>query len=245
MKKTIIFLAIIIVVCAFRSDRRPVHIFMIGDSTMADKKPKEFPEMGWGQALGDFFSDSVVVANHAVNGRSSLSFLNEGRWETVVSRIQLGDYVIIQFGHNDKKADKKRYTEPFGSYQDILSKYIDETRAKGGIPILCTSIVRRHFNEDGTLIDTHGPYLEAVKELAQKKDVCFVDMENKTKMLVESMGPEASKQLFMFIGPGIYPTRPKGVKDSTHLSQLGAYTVASLAVEGMKGLNLPLCKYLK
>tara|TARA_B110000091_G_scaffold213698_1_gene263938 strand:+ start:709 stop:1449 length:741 start_codon:yes stop_codon:yes gene_type:complete len=243
MKKYILILSVLCF--SFTPDDfRPVHVFMIGDSTMANKPAEAIPEHGWGQVLQYFFKDSVVFDNHAVNGYSSKSFIDENKWENVIFKVQKGDYVVIQFGHNDKKKDSARHTDPFTTYKKNLEKFIDETKEKGGIPILCTSIVRRHFNEDGTLKNTHGAYLSAVKQVAKEKEVYFIDMEAKTKKLVEEMGPEKSIQLFVHFESGIYPLRPKGLHDNTHLSQLGAFTIAGLAVEGMKELDIPCTKYL-
>lgn len=242
MKK---LLFISMVCMAFATDNfRPVHIFMIGDSTMANKPEKAIPETGWGQVLHYFFTDSVVVENHAKNGRSSKSFRDEGSWQKVIAGVQKGDYVIIQFGHNDEKDDTARHTSPFTTYKKNLGRYIDETKAKGAVPILCTSIVRRHFDKDGNLLNTHGDYLAAVKQIAKEKAVYFIDLEAKTRKLVQKMGPEQSKQLYLFYEPGIYPFNPKGLQDSTHLSQLGAFSVASLAVEGMKEAGIPLTRFL-
>jgi len=242
MKKLII----LSVICLgfTKSDFRPVHIFMIGDSTMSNKQKKEIPEYGWGQVLQHFFNDSVIVENHAKNGRSSKSFIDEGRWGKVISKVKKGDYIFIQFGHNDSKPDTARFTRPFTTYKRNLEKYIKETEEKGAIPILFTSIVRRHFNEAGTLIDTHGDYIPAAQQVAEENEVYFINMEVKTKTLVEKMGPEKSKQLFLYFEPGIYPQRPKGANDNTHLSQLGAFTIADLAVEEMKELEIPITKYL-
>ena len=225
-------------------DFRATHVFMIGDSTMADKPERALPEYGWGQVLNHFFTDAIVVDNHAKNGRSSKSFIDEGSWEKVITQVQKGDYVIIQFGHNDQKSDTARYTGPFDTYQDNLKRFINETMEKGGIPILCTSIVRRLFNENGTLRDSHGDYLTGVKQVANETGVYFIDMEAKTRKLVESMGQEKSKQLYLFFESGIYPHRPEGKEDNTHLSQLGAFTIAGLAVEEMKALDIPLVKQL-
>jgi pectinesterase len=125
-----------------------------------------------------------------------------------------------------------------------LQTFIDETKEKGGIPILCSPIIRRHFNEDGTLKDTHGDYLTAVRKVAARNEVYFIDMEAKTRKLVEEMGPEKSKQLFVIFESGIYPLRPIGLTDNSHLSRLGAFTVSGLAVEGMKELDIPLIRFL-
>ncbi len=246
MNKFLVLILSIVLLSFTVEEKRPVHIFMIGDSTMANKKPSALPETGWGQVLPEFFNmDSVVIDNHAVNGRSSKSFLGENRWEPVISQVQPGDYVIIQFGHNDQKPDEERHTDPFTTYTDNLLKYINETREKGGIPIICTSIVRRHFDEEGNLEDSHKDYLKAVRKIAKKEKVLFLDLEAKTREVEEEMGPDESKYLHVFVKPGVYPNRPEGKEDNTHLSQLGAHTVAKLAVDEMKKLDIPLVKYLK
>ncbi len=145
------------------------RIHMIGDSTMATKShPKTNPEFGWGQVLQDYFdANQVVVQNHALNGRSSKSFIGEGHWDRVTTTLQPGDYVFIQFGHNDQK-DKSpdRYTNPFTGYRANLIKYAKESRSKGATPVLFTSVVRRHFNDEGTLTDTHGMYPFVVRDVA-------------------------------------------------------------------------------
>ena len=131
---------------AFRADKQVITIFMIGDSTMANKSLEGGnPERGWGQMLPGYLSEEIRVDNHAVNGRSSKSFIDEGRWEKVISQVTKGDYVFIQFGHNDEKPDPKRYTSPGGTFDDNLRRFVNETRAKGGIPVLFNSIVRRNF----------------------------------------------------------------------------------------------------
>ena len=166
-------LIILSLICfAFISDNnRPTHVFMIGDSTMANKPENAIPEVGWGQVLHYFFNDSIVIENHAKNGRSSKSFIDEGLWGKVIASVQKGDYVIIQFGHNDEKEDTARHTTPSTSYKKNLERFVDETNKKGGIPILCTSIVRRHFDKEGTLRDTHGEYLRTVRKVALEKRV--------------------------------------------------------------------------
>jgi lysophospholipase L1-like esterase len=224
---------------------RPIHIFMIGDSTMADKDPKAEPERGWGQALQSFFDDTAKVSNHAVNGRSSKSFMDEGRWQTVLNNLLTGDYVIIQFGHNDEKSDAARHTSPYSTYKSNLEKYLSDTRAKKAIPILCTPIVRRKFDERGVLVETHGDYPDAVRQAAKELKVPLLDLQLKTKTLVSELGPEKSKSLFLHAPPGAYANRPDGVQDDTHLNPEGAAAVARMAVEEMKALNLPLADHLK
>jgi lysophospholipase L1-like esterase len=241
-----LFLILMFTPCIFGSQlqNRPVHIFMIGDSTMADKDPKAEPERGWGQMLQSFFNDAVKVSNHAVNGRSSKSFMDEGRWQVVLDSLQSGDYVIIQFGHNDQKPDLARHTDPHSTYKSNLEKYINETRAKGAFPVLCTSIVRRKFDEKGILADTHGEYPDAVRQAAKELKVPLLDLQLKTKILVSKLGPEKSKSLYLHTAPGAYPNRPDGVQDDTHLNPEGATAVARMAVTEMKALKLPLTDHL-
>jgi lysophospholipase L1-like esterase len=230
---------------AFQIQNRPVHIFMIGDSTMADKDPKAAPETGWGQALQSFFSDTVKVSNHARNGRSSKSFIDEGLWQVVLNSLQPGDYVIIQFGHNDQKPDAARHTDPQTAYRSNLEKFVNETRAKGAFPILCTSIVRRKFDEKGALADTHGEYPDAVRQTSRELKAPLLDLQLRTMKLVSELGPEKSKSLYLHTLPGAYPNRPEGVQDDTHLNPEGASAIARMAVEEMKVLKLPLANLLK
>ena len=238
---------------AFTTDRT-VTIFMIGDSTMANKSLNGGNrERGWGHVLGGFFSEEVHVDNHAVNGRSSKSFIDEGRWAVVLDKIKPGDYVFIQFGHNDEKADSARHTEPGTTFDDNLRRFVKETREKGGIPVLFNSIVRRSFGhnehavaeddmrkdmskdmmaeEGNVLVDTHGKYLDSPRRVAEELEVPFVDMNKITHDLVEGLGAEASKKLFMWIPEGVCAACPKGRADNTHLNVYGARTIAGLTVD--------------
>jgi DNA sulfur modification protein DndE len=229
----------------FTLSKRPLHIYMIGDSTMANKAAKAEPERGWGQMLPLFFNDQAVISNHAQNGRSTKSFIDEGRWKIVLDSLQKGDYVIIQFGHNDEKTDTTRHTDPRTSYRSNLIKFISEARNKGAFPILCTSIVRRKFDDKGQLTDTHGDYPVVTREVAAEYKVPLLDLQKKTAQLLQDLGPEKSITLFVYTQPGEYPNRPEGTKDDTHLNISGATKVAGLAVEEMKNQNLPLVSYLK
>ena len=250
---------------AFRSDR-VITVYMIGDSTMANKSlDAGNQERGWGHVLGGYFTEDVRVENHAVNGRSSKSFINEGRWDAVVNKIRPGDYVFIQFGHNDEKADPKRHTDPGTTFDENLRKFVRETRAKGGIPVLFNSIVRRNFGanpqavaaddvrseqsddivEGDTLVDTHGKYLDSPRNVAREMGVTFIDLNKATKDLVESMGVEGSKELFMWIPKGVSPACPKGRQDNTHLNVYGARKVAKLAVQAIEKQIPELGKYVR
>jgi lysophospholipase L1-like esterase len=239
------FLALIVIMILSFNTQEKLSIWMIGDSTMANKKAEVAPETGWGMVLHEFFKETVKIHNHAVNGRSSKSFISEGKWLSVYDSLKSGDYLIIQFGHNDEKPDSVRHTEPFTSYKQTLKSYIDEARSKNVIPIICSSIVRRHFDSTGNLKDTHGDYIKAASEIARETNTPFIDMEDKSRKLVSGLGREKSKSLFLFCKPGEYLTRPKGVQDSTHLNSYGAHQIAGLFVEGVKELKLPLVTFLR
>lgn len=260
--KLTILLSLLLMLSAFTSEKRVITIFTIGDSTMANKSlVGGNPERGWGQMLSRYFSADIVIDNHAVNGRSSKSFIDEGRWDKVLEKLKKGDYVFIQFGHNDEKSDEKRHTDPGTTFDANLKRFVEEARAKGAIPVLFNSIVRRNFgktNADAVaqavvqddiregidpnapqaeekagarLIDTHGAYLDSPRNVARELDVPFVDLNRITHDLVERMGPETSKQLFVWVAPNTVPALPDGREDNTHLNVRGAATVAWLAVQ--------------
>lgn len=152
-------------------------IILVGDSTMSNKLPGDEPEKGWGQLLPDFFTDQVIIENHARNGRSTKSFFNEGLWKKVLYRINPGDFVLIQFGHNDSKiSDSTRYAEANTTYRNYMINYILETRNKGGIPVLITPVNRRKFDEHGNFVDQHGDYPKVVREVASELNVPLIDL---------------------------------------------------------------------
>lgn len=223
-----------------------ITVHTIGDSTMAPKDTIGNPERGWAMAL-PFYPDStkVKVENYARNGRSTKSFIDEGRWQTILENMKPGDYLFIQFGHNDEKINKPAvYADPHGAYTDNLTLFVEGARSKGAFPVLMTSIVRRKFDEAGNLTYTHGEYPDAVRALAKKLQVPLIDMEKKSRNIIQAMGPEKSKSLFVWFGPGDYPRFPEGKQDDTHLNGEGAKVIAGLAVEGIKELQLPLSYFL-
>ena len=222
-------------------------LFLVGDSTMADKvNPNENPEHGWGQILPTLLTNKITIQNHATNGRSSKSFRTEGRWDKVHNQLKKGDYVIIQFGHNDQKIeDSIRYTNPATQYRSNLERYVKETREKGAIPILMTSIVRRNFNEKGVLIDTHNLYPIVVRMVAKDLDVPFVDLQQATEEIVLAYGPEKSKKLYLHFEPKEVNYYPDGKHDDTHLSKLGATLTAEKALKALVQLNIGLEKFVK
>lgn len=222
-------------------------IYGIGDSTMANKvKPEENPERGWGQMLPLFFNDKIIIDNRAVNGRSTRSFIAEKRWDDILKTLKKGDYVFIQFGHNDQKEkDSTRYTNPHTAYRHNLIRFVEETRAKGATPILFSSIVRRNFNEKGVLISTHGEYTMEARLVAQEFNVPFIDMEYYTELLEQSYGPEKSKQLHLHFKAGEIPYYKEDKADDTHLGVKGATEVAKIAVQELKKTKLDIVKYIK
>ncbi len=190
------------------------------------------PVRGWGQMLQPYLHDQVRVDNFASSGQSTKSFRDKGRWQQILDRLKPGDFVIIQFGHNDSKPDEERHTEPFGSFQGNLERLVREVRERKATPILATSIVRNVFSEGGkTLRDTHGDYITATRKVAEEQRVPLLDLNKKTKELVEKLGQERSKRLFNNVEPGEYVQYPEGFKDSTHLNAAGACRICDLAIE--------------
>ena len=242
-------------------------IFIIGDSTAANKDlSKGKLERGWGMALQRYFDENVIVVdNHAVNGRSSKSFMDEGRWDKVLEKIKPGDYVIIQFGHNDEKAQPNRHTDPGSTFDYNLAKYVRETREHGGIPVLMNAVVRRNFLvqapavaddemlrnttfadgsgmvEGDSLIDTHGLYRVAPRDVARRMNCHFIDANKITHDLEQGLGREGSKKLHMWFLPGTEPTEPEGKQDNTHYNVYGAQVVAKLLADALCE-EIPLLK---
>jgi lysophospholipase L1-like esterase len=235
-----------LVLAGFAPPPDPITVYLIGDSTMADKPdPEHNPERGWGQALPRFFDGAVIVRNAAVNGRSTRSFIAEGRWDSVRVKLHRGDYVVIQFGHNDQKVDDStRYTNPYTAYRHNLERFVAESRSAGATPILCSSIVRRKFNDKGVLEDTHGVYPFVARTVATERHVPFIDLQLLTEELVMKAGPEGSKRLYVWVTQGEYPAFPQARQDDTHLSPTGAAAIARLAAGALKSLGGPLGQHV-
>ena len=267
-----VFLAVVaLLVLTSATQQKVTTIFVIGDSTAANKNTAGGKkERGWAMMLQQCFdADYIRVDNHALNGRSSKSFIDEGHWDKVLSLIRPGDYVIIQFGHNDEKAQPARHTDPGSTFDYNLAKYVRETRERGGIPIIMNSVVRRNFFvkapeiaddeqlrtstfKDGVkmvegdkLIDTHGLYRVAPRDVAQRMNCYFVDANQITHDLEQGLGTEASKKLHMWFRPGEEPSEPKGKQDNTHYSIYGATVVANLLADALCEEIPLLSKYRK
>jgi pectinesterase len=223
-----------------------VTIYLAGDSTMAAKLPEKRPETGWGEALGQFFRDGAVrIDNRAKNGRSTRTFLSEDLWQNLLASLRKGDFVLIQFGHNDSSKEKTdRYTPP-ADYRANLSRFVTEVRARKAIPILLTPVMRRRFDSNGVFYDTHGEYPDIVRSVAVTYHVPLIDMHRKSEGLLKQYGPEPSRKLFLQLRAGENSNYPNGIEDNTHFSPQGAEEIASLAVQGFRELRLPLAKFLK
>ncbi len=246
MKKLIIACSIISLLFAFRSTEEKPTIFLCGDSTMANKAPIDIPETGWGMVFPEYFTEAVRIENHAVNGRSTKSFRTLGHWKGVIDKVKAGDYVILQFGHNDqKKEDSLRYAAPQTDYKQNLKHFVEEIHKKGGNPILATPVNRRKFDDKGAFIDQHGDYPSVVRALAKELNLPLLDMHAKSQKVLEAHGVEGSKKMYMHYIGGFFPKFPKGIEDNTHFSRYGAEVMSSIAVECLFDIGHPLRNFIK
>ncbi|MEO5912019.1 MAG: rhamnogalacturonan acetylesterase [Pelobium sp.] len=236
--KLLVVTSIAILFFGFKS-QDTITVYLIGDSTLSIKEVKYYPETGWGMPFAWFFDSSVKVDDRALNGRSTRSFIEEKKWQPVVDDLKPGDYVLVQFGHNDEVATKKTYTteDEFVMY---LTKYVKETQAKGAYPVLITPVTRRSFDENGMLQDSHKVYAQLVRDLAQKLNVPLIDLTKTSMDLVRKLGVEKSAMLYNHLEAGENPNYPKGKEDNTHFNELGARKMAELVLAGIKELKLPL-----
>lgn len=217
---------------AVANGQRPVKIFLAGDSTMAAKVPEKRPETGWGEKLESHFKPGTVkVDNRAANGRSTKTFISEGKWQAILDDLAKGDYVFIQFGHNDSSKDKgERYTPP-EDYRKNLTRFIEEVKAKGGNPVLFTPVMRRRFDKDGKFYDTHGEYPDIVRAVAGELKVPLIDMHRLSGTVIGRYGVEGSRKLFLQLKPGENANYPNGIDDNTHFSPVGAEEMAKVVVD--------------
>lgn len=224
----------------FIPPKKKIKIFLAGDSTMSIKDVKAYPETGWGMPFVPFWDSSVTVVNRAKNGRSTKTFISEGLWKSIYTEAGEGDYVIIQFGHNDESVEKKeRYSTP-DTFKMNLHKFIKETKEKNATPILCTPVSRRKFDKEGNAVETHTQYSALVREVARETGVLFIDLDEQTRALYQQFGPENSKWLFLQLQPGEHPNYPDGRNDNTHFNELGARLVAQIVLKELRTLNIEL-----
>lgn len=233
--KTLRILPLLVLLAGFRLFDRPVTIYLAGDSTMAQKLASRRPETGWGERLQQYFDmDRARVVNLARNGRSTRTFIEEGRWQEIADALRPGDWVFIQFGHNDASVEKvDRYTPP-ADYRRNLARFVAEARAKQANPVLLTPVMRRRFDENGVFFDAHGDYPGIAREVAAELRVPLVDMHRGSERVLREYGAEPSKALFLHIAPDTHPNYPQGLRDDTHFSPQGAEVMAELAVAGIR-----------
>ncbi len=233
MNKFGVFLVLLILMSFSTLDNKRIRIYLVGDSTMSIKETKAYPEHGWGMPFSNFWDSTVQVDNRAQNGRSTKSFMEEKRWDAIMSTLMEGDYVFIQFGHNDEVPTKKTATTPT-EFKTNIEKYIADTRSKNAIPVLLTSVARRKFDSTGRVADTHAAYAGITRLVATEQNVVLLDIDKSSRELLQQMGVEASKHLFNHLEPGEHPNYPEGKKDDTHFNELGARKIAELVLKEIK-----------
>lgn len=217
-------------------------LFIAGDSTVTDQDQE--PWGSWGHFATNYFSTDVVVANYACSGLALSSFKSGNRLEKILYLMQPGDYLFIEFGHNDEKA-KGEGKGAWGQYTTLLKEYVTRARQKGGIPVLITPTQRRRFNADGTLLPTHGEFPDAMRKVAQELQVPLIDVTNMTTVMYESWGDELSKKAFVFYPANTFPGQTKALADNTHFGSFGANEVAKCVVQGIRDLKLDIAKNIK
>jgi lysophospholipase L1-like esterase len=181
------------------------------------------------------------VANHAESGEALRAFRSEKRLEKLLSQIKPGDYLLIQFGHNDMK-EKGEGVGPFTSFKRDLEDYVNRGRGRGANVVLLTPMCRRRFGEDGKIQNTHSDYPQAVRQVAKEQDVPLIDLQVMSKSLYEAMGPENSKKAFVHYPANTFPGQDKALKDDTHFNNYGAYELARCVIEGIRAAKLPLAE---
>jgi len=231
---------------AFTVPSHKIKIYLIGDSTVCDQPIDRYPVTGWGTPFANYFDGSVKVDNRAKGGRSTRTFLQENRWQPIVDSLMPGDYVIMQFGHNDEAKEPQyaaRYT-PVPDYKKNLTKFITETRAKKAFPILVTPVSRRRFDKDGKALETHKEYTAAVFEVGAQEKVPVIDLDKMSRDLYQQFGANDSRLLFMELDSAEHPIYPMGRHDDTHFNDYGARMIAELVLNDIKTKDLPLAAHI-
>jgi len=211
---------------------------------MSIKEKSAYPETGWGMPFAVFFDSTVSINDVAQNGRSTKSFIDEQRWKYVMDNLHAGDYVLIQFGHNDEVKEKVgRYTTP-EEFSNNLDRFVKDVRGKDATPVLITPVARRKFDSSGNIIDTHRQYAQLVRDVAKKDNVAMIDLDKKSMELLQQTGPENSKLFFNYLKPGEHPNYPNGKEDDTHFNELGARKMAELVLHEIQDQHLPLAGHV-
>jgi lysophospholipase L1-like esterase len=219
-------------------------VYLAGDSTVATLGPGNFPQQGWGGKIAGYFSTGITFSNRAIGGRSSKSFVDEGRLAAILALIKPGDYLLIQFGHNDIYSDPRLYTEPYTSYKTYLSMYVDLARQYGAIPVLVTPPGKRRVDSSGRFVNDFVDRAAAMKQLAAEKYAPLIDLNAKSIGFYNGLGLAASADVFLWLSAGQYPNFPNGVSDPIHFQDYGAGQLARLVVQGIEENRLAMRGYL-
>ena len=217
-------------------------VYLTGNSTVTDQQLE--PWACWGQMIPSFFKgDKIVIANHAVSGSTLGAFVAHKRLEKIMSLIKPGDYLFVEFAHNDQKPGA--HEKPYTTYNALLKRFIDSARAHEAIPVLVTSTCRRFFDSTGLVQNTLGEYPAAMRYEAKKDGVTLIDLNLMTTQLYNALGPQKSKELFVQFPTGTFPGQLKALEDNTHFNDFGAYELARCMVNGIRNAKLDFAKYLK
>jgi lysophospholipase L1-like esterase len=218
------------------SERTCMKIFLAGDSTVQTYNAGSAPQAGWGQYIANYFTEDIQFINRAIGGRSSKTFVEEGRLEVILNEIEANNYLFIQMGHNDSTVSKpERYTEPFGDYKKYLKMYLDGARQRNAIPLLITPVGRLHHRE-GAFVNDFPDYCNAMKQLAVEENVHLIDLMSRSLHEYTSLGYEEASKLFMISSNGT---------DCTHFVEQGAHQIAKLVAQGIKEMNLDISNHVR
>jgi len=243
MQRIVYATSIILMSFCFLPATKKIKIFIAGDSTAAIKEIKNYPETGWGMPFVNFWDSTVTVVNLAKNGRSTKSFIAEGLWKQIIDNAGEGDYVLIQFGHNDEVPTKKNATTE-EEFKTNLVKFVQETKSKKAIPILITPVSRRQFDDAGKAMETHPVYAQLVRDVAAAQGVLLIDLDQKSIALFQQLGKENSTLLFNHLKPGEHPNYPDGKEDNTHFNELGARKIAAIVLAEIQAQNMELASHI-
>lgn len=240
----VLFIGLMILTAFALPPKKKITVWLIGDSTMSSKDIRTYPEHGWGMPFVYFFDSTVTVDNRAKNGRSTRTFMEENRWAPVIAGMQEGDYVFVQFGHNDEVKTKKSYTTE-AQFKANLVKYITDTRSKKANPVLLTPVARRNFDSTGHIVGTQDVYAQIVRDVAGENNVPLIDLDKEAQALYQQWGVDKSKLLFNHLAPGEHPNYPKGKEDNTHFNELGARMIAQIVLKNIRSLHMELAERIR
>ena len=222
-----------------KDDQVPT-LYLLGNSTVVDQSNE--PWASWGQMIPRFLNDSIAVANYAESGLAVATTLGQKRWAKVLSLLRPGDYVLLEFGHNDQKTDDRVGNGAYYAFSHQVKEILDQTRLKGATFMLCTPTKRRHW-QDGRVLDTHKDYPQAIRDIAQREGVLCIDLQALTDRFYMAMGPEESTKAFVHYPAGTWPGQDKALADNTHFNPYGAYEIAKMVAHGLyhSGLGIAAC----